>query len=84
MHYQADNSNAPREGVVDCLALLRAHARLLKADRMAADDLVELTLKRAIADVHHRPANGTLFEWMYGIMLTIEGGERDPSAADMV
>ena len=72
MPYRADNSNGQSESVVELLPVLRAHARRRVPDKRAADVLVEITLQRAIADVDHCPAKGSLVKWLLGIMARID------------
>lgn len=61
------------EDVVSLLPTLRlAASRMLKSrDMDAIDHLVERTLLSAISDVERSPDNGSLMQWLYGIMAGI-------------
>lgn len=72
MRFQPANSNEPRERVIDVLPRLRAHARLMRTEERAADELVEEVLMSAVAKHDWKPANATVFLWLYGIMHMID------------
>lgn len=57
---------------MELLPLLRAHARCRARDEKSADILVEITLRRAIAEVDYCPANSSLVLWLLGIMAMID------------
>lgn len=57
--------------MVSLLSALRLAARGFRPDTYEADDLVEATLRSALANVELCPANGSLWQWLYGIMVML-------------
>jgi hypothetical protein len=67
---------APREdNVLACLPRLRLAARLLMDDSSAADRLVELTLKHALAQIDDRPRHVSLDAWLIQLLDHVHHGK---------
>jgi len=57
------------DDVFAALPQLREYAILYRLSDAAADDLIERTLKTAIAEKHLRPANTSFADWLHSIMI---------------
>jgi hypothetical protein len=49
----------------------------MRTEQRAADELVEEVLMSAVAKCHWKPANTTVFLWLYGIMHMIDRRSSD-------
>ena len=57
-----------REEIVDMLPRLRRFARTLARDRHDADDLVQITVERALGHSEQLRAEASLAGWVFGIL----------------
>lgn len=64
-----------QDGVLNALPLLRLAARVQVGDEMAADRLVEETLKRAIREAGSKPADSTVQDWLGQLLQDVYKGQ---------
>lgn len=57
--------------VMAALPILRAVAREIVSNPLSADDLVEETLRQAIAAVNQKPDEADVLSWLLGIMTRV-------------
>jgi len=67
------------DDIVDLIPALRAFARTMYPKASDADDLVQTTLTRAIANVDHFKPDADLKAWLFSIMrYTFARAQREP------